>query len=192
MIFQVALNYIHSWLDWCLGFCKLMQNREVGWLTVDRKVINSLPTTYLVAATNIREKQKQTGKQIRERQPIMKKIKLIILFNPLMTWVDRLPINRKFLHHEAVKYGKEESSSKSKSQIKQFVEFFEIDMQSYDPSDIDAYPVSLYQTNAISGKCTECYRPSKISSSASTARAPVRFMHPTIHHTPSSPPIVVS
>src|SRR5690242_17001385 len=55
------LNYIHRTLDYALALVKLVRNREVGWQTLNRK----------------------TGKYEREQQPILKKLKLLLLFNPL-------------------------------------------------------------------------------------------------------------
>lgn len=71
-------DYVHWILDSALGYMKLLQSREVGWLTVVRK----------------------TGKFKREQQPILKKIKLLLLFNPLTEWVDRTHLFRLLTHDQ--------------------------------------------------------------------------------------------
>ena len=55
-----------------------VHNREVGWLTKNRK----------------------TGELIRERQPLMKKVRMTILFNPVVEWVDRTRLFRYWLHEK--------------------------------------------------------------------------------------------
>ncbi|RPA85537.1 putative phosphatidylserine decarboxylase [Ascobolus immersus RN42] len=112
------IDLLHRAADYALSYCKLIQNREVGWQTVDRK----------------------TGKLMREKQPLLKKLKLLILFNPLLEWIDLTRAMRVYLHDQAIKGGKEEQSTKSKSQIKEFVKFYGIDMELFEPSDINAYP----------------------------------------------------
>lgn len=112
------MSYIHSWVDTLLTWGKIIQNREVGWLTVDRK----------------------TGKYMREQQPIWKKIKLLFLFNPLLEWIDRTKLLRYWWHEKAERAGKYESSPTSKKQIKAFVDFYGIDMSQFEPSDINEYP----------------------------------------------------
>ncbi|KAF8473437.1 phosphatidylserine decarboxylase-domain-containing protein [Kalaharituber pfeilii] len=110
--------YIHGWVDFFLSWGKLVQNREIGWLTVDRK----------------------TGKFMREQQPLWKKIKLLLLFNPLLEWIDRTKLLRFVLHEKATHAGKVESSPASKKKIKSFVDFYKIDMSLFEPEDINAYP----------------------------------------------------
>ena len=70
------LGYLHQFLDTALSFVKLLQNREVGWLTIDRR----------------------TGALKREQQPLLKKIKLLLLFNPLTEWIDRTHLFRLHTH----------------------------------------------------------------------------------------------
>lgn len=73
---EALLNHAHRLLDSALGLMKLVQEREVGWLTVVRR----------------------TGEYKREQQPLMKKIKLLLLFNPLTEWIDRTYLFRLFTH----------------------------------------------------------------------------------------------
>ncbi|EAS37137.3 phosphatidylserine decarboxylase [Coccidioides immitis RS] len=108
---------LHSFADWVLGFCKLCQNREVGWQTLDRR----------------------SGRYKREQQPLWKKFKLIILFNPLMDWIDSTSIMRLWMHEKTINAGKKEGTLASRSQIKSFVDFFHINMDDFEPSDISKY-----------------------------------------------------
>ena len=73
---DTILGYLHQFLDGALSFVKLLQNREVGWLTIDRR----------------------TGALKREQQPLLKKIKLLLLFNPLTEWIDRTHLFRLHTH----------------------------------------------------------------------------------------------
>ncbi|CAI7592470.1 unnamed protein product [Penicillium glandicola] len=111
-------SYIHRFLNVALHFLKLVQNREVGWLTVDRK----------------------TGTYRREQQTIWKKFKLLLFFNPIMEWIDRTHLLRLWTHEENVAAGRREGESKSHWQIKGFIEFYGIDMSEYEPSDPESYP----------------------------------------------------
>jgi phosphatidylserine decarboxylase len=61
------ITFVHDIINRALEFVKLVQNREIGWQTVDRK----------------------TGQYKREQQPILKKLKLLFLFSPVMTWLDQ-------------------------------------------------------------------------------------------------------
>lgn len=55
-----------------------IEKREVGWLTVVRK----------------------TGEYKREQQPLVEKLRLLILFNPLTEWFDKTNIFRYHLHEK--------------------------------------------------------------------------------------------
>jgi phosphatidylserine decarboxylase len=77
------LVYIHRTLDYALALVKLVQNRQVGWRTLNRK----------------------TGKYEREQQPILKKLKLLLLFNPLTEWIDQTHLLRLWIHEKTVKAG---------------------------------------------------------------------------------------
>src|SRR5436309_15287484 len=65
-------DLIHRILDWLLAQVRLVQNREIGWRCLDRK----------------------TGRYKRERQPILKKVKLWVLFSRPMEWIDRTRLMR--------------------------------------------------------------------------------------------------
>jgi hypothetical protein len=78
------LNYIYRALDYALALVKLVQNREVGWQTLNRK----------------------SGRYEREQQPILKKLKLLLLFNPLTEWIDRTHLLRLWIHEKTVIAGK--------------------------------------------------------------------------------------
>ncbi|OQD68788.1 hypothetical protein PENDEC_c031G01567 [Penicillium decumbens] len=114
----MVLGLLHRAVDYVLSCLKLAQNREVGWITVDRK----------------------TGRRIREQQPLLKKLKLLVLFNPLTEWLDTTHAMRLYIHRKSERAGRDEATMASKQQIKAFVEFYKIKMEDFQPSDISAYP----------------------------------------------------
>jgi phosphatidylserine decarboxylase len=129
------LQNIHRVADYALGLVKLVQNRQVGWLTLDRK----------------------TGKYEREQQPLFKKLKLLLLFNPFMEWIDRTHFLRLWIHEKTIVVGKirgarahfrkllifsigqREASKASSYQIKTFVDFYHINMEEFQPSELNEY-----------------------------------------------------
>jgi len=111
------IRYIHIVLDRALRLIKLVQNREVGWRTVDRK----------------------TGRYEREQQPIYKKLKLLLLFNPLTDWLDRTHLMRLWVYDKTIRAGKKEATGTSAYKIRSFVDFYHINMDDFYPSDISAY-----------------------------------------------------
>lgn len=129
------LGYLHQLLDAALSFVKLLQNREVGWLTIDRR----------------------TGALKREQQPLLKKIKLLLLFNPLTEWIDRTHLFRLHTHESNWIAGRldngsiyslpnadddaerEEVTPQSHKQIKGFIDFYNINMAHFIPSDPEQY-----------------------------------------------------
>jgi len=116
-MFQAILAYLHYWANYGLALCKMAKNREIGWVTIDRK----------------------TGEYKREQQPLMKKLKLLILFNPLMEWVDTTRWFRHYLHEKADMEGHRMSEPSSATKIKSFVDFYHINMSDFTPSDPAAY-----------------------------------------------------
>ena len=93
---------------------------------------------------------------MREQQPLWKKLKLLLLFNPLTEWLDTTHLMRLYLHHTAVEEGtfsvslfsrdpaltpagKQEATPASRKRIKAFVDFYHINMNDFTPSDITAY-----------------------------------------------------
>jgi hypothetical protein len=42
-MFQAILAYLHSWANYGLALCKMAKNREIGWVTIDRKVLTYMP-----------------------------------------------------------------------------------------------------------------------------------------------------
>ncbi|KAL3477669.1 phosphatidylserine decarboxylase-domain-containing protein [Aspergillus californicus] len=111
------VGFLHGVVDYLLSWVKLIQNREIGWLTINRK----------------------TGQYMREQQPLWKKCKLLLLFNPLTTWLDTTHAMRLYMHNSAVKEGKREATPGSAKRIKDFVDFFHINMNEFEPSDVSAY-----------------------------------------------------
>lgn len=76
-------DWIHQVLDYALSTVKLVQNREIGWMTVDRK----------------------TGQYKREQQPIFKKLKLLFLFSRVVEWIDRTYLLRFWIYDKTIKAG---------------------------------------------------------------------------------------
>ncbi|RAK80036.1 putative phosphatidylserine decarboxylase [Aspergillus fijiensis CBS 313.89] len=111
------LDVLHKIADDLLARVKMIQNRQVGWLTINRK----------------------TGQLVREQQPLWKKLKLLLLFNPLTEWLDTTHLMRLYMHREAIKEGQEEATPTSRNRIAAFIAFYHIDMTQFDPSDISAY-----------------------------------------------------
>lgn len=74
-------DYIHQLFNTGLRYLKLLEDRQVGWLTLDRK----------------------TGKFKREQQPLWKKFKLLLLFNPVTEWIDRTHVLRLWTHKKNLK-----------------------------------------------------------------------------------------
>lgn len=111
------LSYVHALLDTALSTVKLIQNREVGWKTLNRK----------------------TGRYVREQQPIYKKMKLWLLFSRPMEWFDQTRLLRYWIHEKTIRSGKKEGTAASASEIQSFVDFYHINMKHFTPSDIHAY-----------------------------------------------------
>jgi phosphatidylserine decarboxylase len=129
------LEYIHRLVDYALGLLRLLQNREVGWQTLNRK----------------------TGKYEREQQPLLKKLKLVLLFNPLTEWIDQTHLFRLWIHEKTMTAGKttnsaiprslaqpatkgqQEATALSATQIQAFINFYHIKMEDFEPSDPRAY-----------------------------------------------------
>lgn len=97
---------------------------------------------------------------MREQQPLWKKLKLILLFNPLTEWLDTTHAMRLYLHNKNIHSGQnalhitkkilsrmlmettgeDEGTAISKTKIKAFVDFFHINMDDFEPSQIEDYP----------------------------------------------------
>ncbi|KAK4233644.1 phosphatidylserine decarboxylase proenzyme 2 [Achaetomium macrosporum] len=112
MSFQVILHRI---LDYLMSW--VHPNAQWGWMSFVRK----------------------TGKFEREQQPLLKKLKLILLFNPLTEWIDTTHAMRLYLHESSIKQGKKEGTPESKKQIKKFIDTYHINMDDFEPSDPDKY-----------------------------------------------------
>ncbi|SPQ21484.1 5ca93f65-ccab-4271-9d54-0b9d5afaf9a6 [Thermothielavioides terrestris] len=82
---------------------------------------------------------RKTGKFEREQQPLLKKLRIILLFNPLTEWIDTTHAMRLYLHESALKQGKKEGQPESKKRIKQFIATYHINMDDFEPSDPDKY-----------------------------------------------------
>lgn len=112
------LSWIHATLNWVMLWLRLIPHRQVGWESLNRK----------------------TGELEREQQPLLKKLKLILLFNPLTEWIDTAHAMRLWIHWNNVQKGQEEATSKSHNQIKGFIDFYNINMDDFEPSDPEKYP----------------------------------------------------
>ncbi|OTA63315.1 putative phosphatidylserine decarboxylase [Hypoxylon sp. EC38] len=109
--------FVDSFLNYLLQRCHVSANGEYGWKSLDRN----------------------TGKLMREQQPLTKKLKLILLFNPLTEWIDTTHLMRLWIHNKSVQKGREEGTPASHNQIKTFVETYGINMSDFEPSDIEKY-----------------------------------------------------
>ncbi|KAJ9218259.1 hypothetical protein DTO166G4_125 [Paecilomyces variotii] len=112
------INWAHEWTNRTLALVKLCQNREVGWMTLDRK----------------------SREFKREQQPLWKKVKMLFLFNRLTEWIDQTHLLRLWTHEKNLYAGWIEGRPRSKRQIANFVDFYHIDMSEFEPSDISEYP----------------------------------------------------
>jgi len=108
---------IHTIVDVILGWVKLAQNRQVGWPSVVRK----------------------TGVYEREQQPLSKKLKLLLLFNPITEWIDTTHAMRLHMHRRSSAAGRRERNKLSHKHIAAFVDFYHIRMDEFEPSDISQY-----------------------------------------------------
>merc|ERR1712093_402024 len=95
------LKNIHSIIDYALALLKLVQNREVGWRTLNRK----------------------TGKYEREQQPLFKKLKLLLLFNPITEWIDRTHLLRLWIHEKTIAAGGLQSLCASDQRLRRFLPY---------------------------------------------------------------------
>lgn len=73
------LSCIYSFIVEAIATFRALGNREVGWLTVDRR----------------------TGQFKRERQSLWKKLKLLVLFNSFTEWVDKTHLLRLWTHEKS-------------------------------------------------------------------------------------------
>ncbi|KAI0451522.1 phosphatidylserine decarboxylase-domain-containing protein [Xylaria acuta] len=76
-----------------------------------------------------------TGDFMHEQQPLKKKLKLLLLFNPITEWIDRTHAMRLYIHRESLKAGQEESEYSSKAQTRGFVDAYGINMKDFDAYD---------------------------------------------------------
>ncbi|CAG9939348.1 unnamed protein product [Clonostachys rosea f. rosea IK726] len=112
MISEYWSKVLHGAVDKVMSW-----NAHWGWISCDRK----------------------TGRLEREKQSLRRKVKLLLLFNPLTEWVDTTQAMRLYTHNRTIKQGQKEGTLESRKDIKRFVEEFGIDMNEYEPSDINAY-----------------------------------------------------
>jgi len=77
---------------------------------------------------------------MREQQPLQRKLKLMIIFNPLLEWIDETTQYRRWLHDKTFNAKKKEEDIKSKQDIPVFIEEYHINMDQFEPSDWTEYP----------------------------------------------------
>ncbi|KAJ4185624.1 hypothetical protein NW767_012833 [Fusarium falciforme] len=106
---------LHAILDYLVSW--LHPRAHWGWLSCNRK----------------------TGKLEREIIPLGKKLKLLLLFNHVTEWLDTTHAMRLYIHNKSLEEGKEEASPESKKRIRKFVDYYGINMDDFDPSEIDRY-----------------------------------------------------
>ncbi|ODQ54591.1 phosphatidylserine decarboxylase [Saitoella complicata NRRL Y-17804] len=111
------ISYAHSLADKGLESLNLLEKRQVGWMTKNRK----------------------TGIYLREQQHLTKKLKLLVLFSKPVEWIDTTWAGRYYLHEKNDEQKIKEEKAKSKEEIKGFIDYFEINMGDYEPSDPAAY-----------------------------------------------------
>jgi hypothetical protein len=80
------------------------QNRQVGWQSVVRKVTISSYATILLPYSRVTTAS-QTGKLEHEQQPLLKKLKILLLFNPVLEWIDTTHAMRLYIHNTSKKSG---------------------------------------------------------------------------------------
>ncbi|KAJ5982165.1 phosphatidylserine decarboxylase proenzyme 2 [Penicillium sp. IBT 35674x] len=102
----------HALFDADLCQLKLLEDRQVGWLTLDRN----------------------------EQQALWKKLNLLLLFNPITEWIDQTHALRIWTHKKNLEAGQDEGKPQSHAQIKSFIDFYHIDMGTFEPSDPESYP----------------------------------------------------
>ncbi|KAF6515187.1 hypothetical protein HZS61_005093 [Fusarium oxysporum f. sp. conglutinans] len=107
--------FFHNVLNYLLSW--VHPNAHWGWLSCNRK----------------------TGQLEREIIPLGKKLKLLFLFNHITEWIDTTHAMRLYMHNKSLEKGKKEASPASKQQISKFVDYYGINMDDFDPSDINEY-----------------------------------------------------
>jgi phosphatidylserine decarboxylase len=78
-----VLQRLISIPSYCYDAWTAVKSRHIGYITWNRK----------------------TGEYIREQQPIWKKVKTVMLFNPLTEWLDTTHLMRLYIHDKTVKSG---------------------------------------------------------------------------------------
>ncbi|KAI3575816.1 phosphatidylserine decarboxylase-domain-containing protein [Fusarium oxysporum f. sp. albedinis] len=107
--------FFHNALNYLLSW--VHPNAHWGWLSCNRK----------------------TGQLEWEIIPLGKKLKLLFLFNHITEWIDTTHAMRLYMHNKSLEKGKKEASPASKQQISKFVDYYGINMDDFDSSDINEY-----------------------------------------------------
>ncbi|SPO06494.1 uncharacterized protein DNG_09184 [Cephalotrichum gorgonifer] len=128
-LIKFLLLLLHRALDYLISWAYLAQNLPVPWVFFDRK----------------------TGEIKREDQPLLRKLALVLIFNPLTEWIDSTHVMRLQAYRKALSKGREENTPDIRKRIQSFVEAYSIKMEDFEPSDIDEYATfSEFVTRRIS------------------------------------------
>ncbi|KAH7161161.1 phosphatidylserine decarboxylase-domain-containing protein [Dactylonectria macrodidyma] len=107
--------FFHVAVDYLISW--VHPNAHWGWMSLNRK----------------------NGKFEREKIPLFKKLKLLFLFNPITEWIDTTHAMRLYMHNKSLDEGKQEATPASRRRIKGFVDYYGINMNDFDPSNINDY-----------------------------------------------------
>lgn len=89
----------------------------MGWKCIDRK----------------------TGTLEREQEPLLKKLKLLILFHPYISWINSTHLMRLWLRRETLRIGRTNTQPSSHNQINGLIDLYNINMEMFEPSDPKEY-----------------------------------------------------
>jgi hypothetical protein len=87
LVSSTKMNAVVSWVRNIIALCSSLLlaiwHREVGWPTIDRR----------------------TRRFKREQQPLLKKFKLLVLFNAITEWIDTTHLVRLWTHEKSLSAG---------------------------------------------------------------------------------------
>jgi phosphatidylserine decarboxylase len=80
---DAVVSGVRNMIGLCTSLLLAIWHREVGWPTIDRR----------------------TRQFKREQQPLLKKLKLLVLFNPITEWIDTTHVMRLWTHEKSLSAG---------------------------------------------------------------------------------------
>lgn len=128
--------WLHAFLNWILFNLKLVSD------TSPHRILGNTDNTSPQIPNHQagwKSLNRQTGQLEREQEPLLKKLKLLALFNPLTEWIDATHAMRLYMHRRNLQKGREESTPTSHNQIRGFIDYYHIDMSDFEPSDPEKY-----------------------------------------------------